>query len=96
MAGYGIGPKKMSEHFCYIALNEDYVNFGFNQGADLPDPKGLLEGSGKMPHQDSRARRPRRHHHRRVACEVGDRRRPQQRDPTPTLFVSFPVQDSQT
>jgi hypothetical protein len=42
VAGYGIGPKKMSEHFCYIALNEDYVNFGF-------DPKGLLEGPGKMP-----------------------------------------------
>ena len=48
VAGYGIGPKKMSEHFCYIALHNDHVNLGFNQGAELPDPEGLLEGPGKM------------------------------------------------
>ena len=48
VAGYGIGPKKMSEHFCYIALHADHVNLGFNQGAELPDPEGLLEGPGKM------------------------------------------------
>jgi hypothetical protein len=48
VAGYGVGPKKMSEHFCYIALHEDHVNLGFNQGAELPDPEGLLEGPGKM------------------------------------------------
>ena len=48
MAGYGIGPKKMSEHFCYVALHADHVNLGFNQGAELPDPEGLLEGPGKM------------------------------------------------
>jgi hypothetical protein len=48
VAGYGIGPKKMSEHFCYIALYDDQVNLGFNQGAELPDPEGLLEGPGKM------------------------------------------------
>ena len=48
VAGYGIGPKKMSEHFCYIALYDDHVNLGFNQGAELPDPEGLLEGPGKM------------------------------------------------
>ena len=48
VAGYGIGPKKMSEHFCYIALHKDHVNLGFNQGAELPDPEGLLEGPGKM------------------------------------------------
>lgn len=47
VAGYGVGPKKMSEHFCYIAFHEDHVNVGFNQGADLPDPEGLLEGPGK-------------------------------------------------
>jgi hypothetical protein len=48
VAGYGVGPKKMSEHFCYIALYDDHVNLGFNQGADLPDPDGLLEGPGKV------------------------------------------------
>ena len=48
VAGNGIGPKKMSEHFCYIALHKDHVNLGFNQGAELPNPEGLLEGPGKM------------------------------------------------
>jgi len=47
VVGYGVGPKKMSEHFCYIAFHRDHVNLGFNQGAELPDPEGLLEGPGK-------------------------------------------------
>lgn len=47
IAGYGVGPKKMSEHFCYIAPQKKYVNLGFFYGADLPDPKNLLEGTGK-------------------------------------------------
>lgn len=45
--GYGVGAKKMSEHFCYLAPHKDYVNLGFMYGADLPDPEGLLEGTGK-------------------------------------------------
>lgn len=45
--GYGVGPKKMSEHFCYIGLHKAHVNLGFFYGADLDDPKGLLEGTGK-------------------------------------------------
>ena len=45
--GYGVGPKKMSEHFCYIGVHREHVNLGFYFGADLPDPKGLLEGTGK-------------------------------------------------
>lgn len=45
--GYGIGPKKMSEHFGYIAVQRDYANLGFNYGADLPDPGEWLEGAGK-------------------------------------------------
>jgi len=45
--GYGVGPKKMSEHFCYIAAQSEYVNLGFYYGAELPDPEGLLEGTGK-------------------------------------------------
>lgn len=48
VAGYGVGPRKMSEHFCYIAAHRDYVNLGFYYGAELPDPDGLLGGPGKL------------------------------------------------
>lgn len=37
----------MSEHFCYIGAHRDHVNLGFYYGAELSDPKGLLEGTGK-------------------------------------------------
>jgi hypothetical protein len=46
--GYGVGPKKMSEHFCYIAPQKEYVNLGFYYGSALPDPDGLLDGTGKL------------------------------------------------
>lgn len=45
--GYGIGVKKMSEQFCYIAPQKNHVNLGFYYGADLDDPSRLLEGTGK-------------------------------------------------
>ncbi len=48
IAGYGVGAKKMSEQFCYIAPQKSYVNLGFYYGAELPDPAGLLEGSGAL------------------------------------------------
>jgi hypothetical protein len=48
IAGYGVGPKKMSEHFCYISTHKDHVDLGFNYGSELPDPEGLLEGTGKL------------------------------------------------
>jgi hypothetical protein len=48
MASYGVGPKKQTEHFCYISTQKDHVNLGFYYGADLPDPDGLLEGAGKL------------------------------------------------
>lgn len=44
---YGIGPKKNTEGTVYIALHAKWVNLGFYQGASLPDPAGLQEGSGK-------------------------------------------------
>jgi len=47
IASYGIGPKKMSEHYAYIAPQRDYVNLGFYHGVALKDPAGLLEGAGK-------------------------------------------------
>ena len=45
---YGVGPKKMSEHFCYIALLKERINLGFYYGADLSDPHNLLEGTGMV------------------------------------------------
>ena len=48
---YGLGPKKMSEAYCYVMPQKGYVNLGFYHGAALPDPKGLLEGTGaKLRH----------------------------------------------
>lgn len=46
IVGYGVGPKKMSEQFCYIAVFKERINLGFYYGADLPDPEHLLEGTG--------------------------------------------------
>ena len=48
IAGYGTGPKKMTEHFSWIQPAKKHVTLGFNYGAELPDPNALLEGTGKM------------------------------------------------
>lgn len=47
IASFGVGPKKMSEHYAYIAVQGSHVNLGFYHGASLTDPSGLLEGTGK-------------------------------------------------
>jgi len=47
IASYGMGPKKMSQHYAYIAPHSSHVNLGFYRGTSLADPHGLLEGSGK-------------------------------------------------
>ena len=44
--GYGVGPKKMSEHYAYIAVHPRHINVGCNYGARLDD-QGLLEGTGQ-------------------------------------------------
>lgn len=50
-ATFGIGPKKMSEGYCYILPYSDWVNLGFYKGTDIDDPDRLLEGTGsKMRH----------------------------------------------
>ena len=46
--GFGTGVKKKIEHFCWIMPATNHVNLGFNYGAELPDPKSLLEGTGKL------------------------------------------------
>ena len=43
-ATYGLGPRKMSEGYCYVLPHQRWVNLGFYQGAALPDPGHLLEG----------------------------------------------------
>ena len=47
IAGYGVGPKKQTEHFCYLGMFKKHVNLGFNHGSEIEDPDGLLEGTGK-------------------------------------------------
>ncbi len=44
---FGFGVKKMSEAYVYLMPQRDRVNFGFYYGSRLPDPHGLLEGTGK-------------------------------------------------
>ena len=44
--GYGVGPKKLSEHYAYLAVHPRHVNLGCNHGAHLDDG-GLLEGAGR-------------------------------------------------
>jgi hypothetical protein len=46
IASFGIGPKKMSEHYAYIAVYPAHVNLGFYHGTVLVDRAGLLEGNG--------------------------------------------------
>lgn len=50
-ATYGWGPKKMSEGYVYLLPHAGWVNLGFYAGAELPDPDGLLDGTGaRMRH----------------------------------------------
>ena len=44
--GYGVGPKKMSEHYAYVTTHARHINLGCNYGAHLDDG-GLLEGTGQ-------------------------------------------------
>lgn len=46
--GFGTGPKKKTEHFCWVMPATHHVNLGFNYGAELPDPARLLDGTGKL------------------------------------------------
>ena len=46
-ASYGVGERKMIESHAYVQAHRDRVNLGFWHGAALPDPAGLLEGTGK-------------------------------------------------
>ena len=43
---YGHGAK-MSEWLCYVSGHKAHADLGFARGASLPDPDGLIEGTGK-------------------------------------------------
>ena len=47
IVSFGVGPKKMTEHYAYIAVQASHVNLGFYHGTALTDPDGILEGTGK-------------------------------------------------
>ena len=50
-ASYGCGPRKMIEGYAYVMPFRSWVNLGFFRGSSLPDPYGLLEGTGaKLRH----------------------------------------------
>jgi hypothetical protein len=42
---FGVGPKKMSQHYVYIGVQPAHINLGFYQGSALKDPEGMLEGT---------------------------------------------------
>ena len=39
---------KMGQAFIHMAVYANHVNLGFNRGTELSDPKGILQGSGKL------------------------------------------------
>ncbi len=47
IVSFGVGPKKMTQHHCYIAVYGTHINLGFYHGALLADPTGILDGTGK-------------------------------------------------
>lgn len=40
--------QKMSDAFCMIPIYTNHLNLGFNKGTLIADPKGLLQGTGKL------------------------------------------------
>ena len=46
--GFSFTGKPLKDGLCHIATYSSYVNLGFNRGALLPDPNGVLAGTGKL------------------------------------------------
>ena len=44
---FGIGPRKMSQHYAYVAMFKGHVNIGFYHGASLRTRGIELKGAGK-------------------------------------------------
>jgi hypothetical protein len=45
--GYSFTGKPLKDGFCHIVTYATHINLGFNRGAQLPDPTGVLIGKGK-------------------------------------------------
>ena len=45
--GFSFTGKPLKDGFCHIATYGNHLNLGFNRGAELPDPLGVLTGTGK-------------------------------------------------
>ena len=45
--GFSFTGKPLKDGFCHIVTYSSHVNLGFNRGASLPDPNGILVGKGK-------------------------------------------------
>lgn len=61
--GYSFTGKPLKDGFCHIVTYGTHVNLGFNRGALLPDPNGILIGKGKSIrhitiHDESELERP--------------------------------------
>jgi len=45
----GYGPNsRMRDQICHVTVHSKHVNLGFNFGAFLPDPEGILQGEGSQ------------------------------------------------
>jgi hypothetical protein len=44
---WGIPTFEKKEPFCFYMVGKNHVTFGFHLGTSLPDPEGLLQGTGK-------------------------------------------------
>jgi hypothetical protein len=45
--GFSFTGKPLKDGFCHVVTYANHVNLGFNRGAQLADPDGVLEGSCK-------------------------------------------------
>ncbi|MFW5968885.1 MAG: DUF1801 domain-containing protein [Persicimonas sp.] len=43
----GVDGRRGGDNLFYLAESKDHVKFGLFDGADLPDPEGIVEGTGK-------------------------------------------------
>jgi len=72
--GFSFTGKPLKDGFCHIVTYATHVNLGFNRGASLPDPHGVLLGEGKSIrhitfHQESELEQPFLRRYLRAAIE---------------------------
>jgi Domain of unknown function (DU1801) len=72
--GYG-SSDRLGDGICHIAVYGNHVNLGFNFGATLPDPSGILKGKGNQIRHikvdsEEELRRPEIRSYLSVACKI--------------------------